>query len=360
VKKSPKKQILLLTRYGNLSATSRLRFLQFVPALNDFAEVHVSPLFSDSYLADLYKSHKRQWWKTFLAYWVRGIQLFTIWKYDLIWIEKELFPFVPAIAERILRMLNIPYIVDYDDAVFHTYDLHPHALVRKLYANKISNVMRYATIVTVGNCYIEQYARNAQAQHIEIIPTVVDMKRYLGNGKEDNRHLLIVGWIGSPSTVKYVQALLPVLEQIAESQPFVLRLVGGSLTSERIKIENVVWSEACEANLISEMDVGIMPLFDTPWEQGKCGYKLIQYMASGIPVIASPIGVNASIVQSDAGYLATTPEEWKQALIRLLSEPLLRTQMGAVGKKRVEAFYSLSSTEGVLKKIVSDALAIAT
>jgi hypothetical protein len=103
-----------------------------------------------------------------------------------------------------------------------------------------------------------------------------------------------------------------------------------------------LWSEDSEVAMIQSMDIGIMPLTDSPWARGKCGYKLIQYMACGLPVVASPVGVNADIVEHGVnGFLATTEDEWRQALTTLLRDPDLRRRMGAAGRRKVETDYSL-------------------
>ena len=116
-------------------------------------------------------------------------------------------------------------------------------------------------------------------------------------------------------------------------------------TLPAVPTEHVPWTEAAEVAAIAEFDVGIMPLADEPWERGKCGYKLIQYMACGLPVVASPVGVNRQIVEHGVnGFLAETPTQWDEALRTLLADPALRQRMGQAGRQKVERQFSLQVT----------------
>lgn len=153
-------------------------------------------------------------------------------------------------------------------------------------------------------------------------------------------------WIGSPSTARYLQLLREPLQALAQDQPFILRVIGGGAVDlPGVQVETVAWSEATEEADVGACDVGVMPLLDSPWEQGKCGYKLIQYMACGLPVVASGVGVNPEIVeQGDNGFLADTPAEWLDALRELLADASRRDVMGAAGRRRVEQLYCLQQT----------------
>jgi murein biosynthesis integral membrane protein MurJ len=155
-------------------------------------------------------------------------------------------------------------------------------------------------------------------------------------------------WIGSPTTAQYLQLLRLPLQALARTQAFVLRVVGSGedeVDMPGVQVEVVAWSEATEVSSIGACDVGIMPLQDSPWERGKCGYKLIQYMACGLPVVASDVGVNPEIVQQGVnGFLARSHDDWLLALQQLLSDPSLRERMGQAGRQRVEQRYCLQRT----------------
>lgn len=355
-------KILLLTRYNERGASSRLRFFQYIPYLenNNFL-VTPSTFFDEKYIKSFHTNNKRPIFTIIKSYIKRFLIFLTIYKYDLIWIEKEIFPFFPAWFEKILRLIRKPYVVDYDDAIFHDYDLSKNYLVKKLLGNKINLVMKYANCVIVGNEYLASYAKSAGAKSIKIVPTVLDPWRYNINKKKDLNKPLIIGWIGSRSTQKYLVSIYDALVTVCNSHRARLLLVGA--TSEIVtelpdmKIDIVPWSEDNEANLIQQMDIGIMPLIDGPWEKGKCGYKLIQYMACSVPVIASPVGINVDIVQkSDAGLLADNITTWQNSLIQLLDSPEDRLKYGLAGKKAVEILYSSKIQAPVMKNILCNAL----
>ena len=151
-------KILLLSRYGRLGASSRVRSLQYLPFLSKGdMNVDVEPLFSDEYLEALYGGNTR--WKMVLAGYLHRLKiLVNIKKYDLIWLEKEIFPFLPAVFERFFNVLGVPYVVDYDDAIFHRYDQHHSWLIRVLLGRKIDAVMRHASLVITGNAYLAERA----------------------------------------------------------------------------------------------------------------------------------------------------------------------------------------------------------
>lgn len=351
-------KILVLTKYSRKGASSRLRTLQYLPHLEKKGfEFTVQNLFDDTYLEALYSGGKRSVMNIMNCYARRLATLFTINNYDLIWIEKELFPYLPISIERLLPKLGYKYLVDYDDAIFHNYDLSDNILVKLLLSNKIDKVMKYSSCVVAGNLYLSQRAISANAKNIHVIPTVVDYIKYKTEQKPKDG-VLTIGWIGSPSTQKYLLELKHVFKDIFEKNKNVrLLLVGAhpniSEKIENIPVEVVEWDESTEVNNINNMDIGIMPLVDGPWEKGKCGYKLIQYMACGIPVIASPVGVNKDIIEkSNSGFLAKDDAEWIKHLNKLINSYTLRVSMGNEGQLAVKNHYSLQSQSEYLAKLL--------
>ena len=353
-----KKRILVLTKYPRMGASSRLRTLQYLPLLEQQGfEFTVQSLFDDAYLNNLYGKGRRSRLAVISCYLKRLCSLLWAWKFDLIWIEKELFPYFPATAERLLAVFGVKYVVDYDDAIFHNYDLSANPLIKRFLAKKIDNVMKYSYHVLVGNAYLAERAKTAGAKNVQLLPTVVDHLRYQ-NRQAPSEGTLTVGWIGSPSTQKYVVDILPALQAAYHKVPFRLLLVGatGDIRDQlpELNVDVQSWSEEAEVEQIRTMDVGIMPLQDGPWEKGKCGYKLIQYMACGVPVIASPVGVNREIVEgADAGLLASEYSEWQAALLRLLTSSDLRLQQGKAGRVAVEQQYSVQSQLPVIRHVLS-------
>lgn len=348
-------RVLLLSRYARLGASSRVRSYQYLPLLQaEGIEVEPSPLLRDDYIRRLYASGAVSWPEVVADYAHRVRRLFAAARFDLLWIEKELFPSLPAWGERLLSAAGVPYVVDYDDAVFHVYEQSASPL-KRLLRGKIDVVMRGAALVVCGNAYLARHAAAAGAGRVEIVPTAIDLGRY-APAERPSRDMVVVGWIGTPNTVKYLDLALPALRELAGSHRVQLRVIGATLSVPGLEVECRPWSEASEVRDLADLDVGIMPLADSPVERGKCGYKLIQYMGCGLPVVASPVGVNQEIVaEGVTGYLAPTPERWYSALRDLCIDADKRTRMGAAGRVRVEQRYCTRVTGPVLVRLLREA-----
>ena len=353
-------RLTALPRYSRLGASSRLRILQYLPYLNDDGLTpEVMPFFDETYLLRTYDGRS-----TFLcaamAYLRRVRQLRDKRGTDIIWLEKESRPWLPWRLERALVPSLAPVVVDFDDAVFHSYDHHKWRIVRRLLGRKIDRVMASAVLVMAGNAYLASRASAAGARWIEIVPTVVDLGSYFVRSAEVSNCPPRIGWIGTPSTwTEYMAPMMPYLSALASDEGARISAVGaGKAANADPFLDNLVWTEETEITRIQEMDIGIMPLTDTPWARGKCGYKLIQYMACGLPVVASPVGVNADIVEHGVnGFLVTTQAEWCNALITLLRDPDLRRRMGAEGRRKVEAKYSLQVWGPRVARMLNDVAA---
>ena len=341
---SKKLKVLVFSKYDQKGASSRLRTIQYLKGIEQASiSITLSPLFDAKYLEDLYNGNLRK--ITILKYYFKRIRmLFGLGKYDLVWIEKEIFPWFPLPVEKLLAKWGVRYIVDYDDAIFHTYDTHRSGLVRQLLSNKIPTVMKHAALVTVCNSYLEKKAKKAGAKRIEVLPTVVDIQRYIPVYHAKN-HKLVIGWIGTPKTEKYLIAMKEILDKLASMIEIKVMVVGGQeFFSEKFEYEILPWDEKKESEYLQQIDIGIMPLTDSPWEKGKCGYKLIQYMACGKPVIASNVGMNCEIIQTGVnGYLANDEQAWIDAF-KALMKLEKRVELGKNARALVERTYSLQNT----------------
>ena len=277
------------------------------------------------------------------------------WRYDVIWIEKELFPFLPSYAEWILEKSGKGYVVDYDDAIFHNYDSHPSALVRKWMGDKIAWVMRHSRLVCVGNSYLKEYAVNAGAKQVEMLPTVVDLNKYPQKVNFEEP-IVKIGWVGSPTTMKYLLSLEEVFRNLGQRyklELLVINAAGTRLPDLGIPARLIPWTEKAEGELISDFDIGIMPLPDNNWERGKCAYKLIQYMACALPVVASPVGMNKDVVREGwNGYLAKDSHEWENVLEKLILDQELRIRMGENGRMLVAQEFSLARNFRTLQRLL--------
>lgn len=350
-------QVLALTRYSSLGPSSRIRFYQYIPYLIACGvKLQVAPLLDDYYVRSFYAGERPSNSSVFMAYVSRIIKLVNSRSFDLLWIEKELFPWLPPLAESLITGLGIPYVVDFDDAVFHRYDLHNNSIIRALLGGSIDTIMRRATTVVVGNDYLAERARQAKAYQIEYLPSVVDINQYSVHEKTGGQFR--IGWIGSPVTAPYIGSIREALQEAIQKINARLVLVGSGDRDPLPGLEKDIlnWSEDSEVTDIQSFDVGIMPLTDGPFERGKCGYKLIQYMACGLPVIASPVGVNSRIVeQGKTGFLASSSEDWIRGLLMLSRDTGMRQGFGMAGRKKVEREYSLQVSAPRLLEILNGA-----
>lgn len=334
-----------------MAGSSRMRSYQYFPYLEKAGmEVTVKPFFDDAYLKDFYAGTKNIS-AVVKSYIKRLGVLFSVFRYDRVVIEKEIFPFLPALAEWMLKLLGIQYIVDYDDAIFHNYDQSSNPIIKKFLGNKIANVMRFSGTVVAGNQYLADYAARSGAKNIEIIPTVIDLERYPIKQNTDANQC-IVGWIGTKTT--FEKHLLPCkdwIKALQHQEPNIrFHIVGITEDMDLGKnVKYIRWTEETEVAEILKMDIGLMPLQDSKWEKGKCAYKLIQYAACGIPGVASDVGMNREVtVPGETGILAKTDDEWMQAVRTLKADDEERLRMGQHARKKVEELYCIQQTSRLI------------
>ena len=318
--------------------------MSYQAALRDAGvTMEVTPLFDDGYINALY-GRRSKGWQAAAGYAKRIRDMSSPGDVDLLWIQSEALPWVPWVIEQQLLPVGIPRVVDCDDAIFHRYDSHSSSIVRKLLGRKVDKSYAKASLVTAGNSYLAERAKAAGAPNVEIVPTVVDLDRYPVAKKSEGSDRPVIGWIGTPSTWSdYIEPKLGLLQDIARDNGATIRGIGAPPTSIE-NVEAITWSEETEGESIAGCDIGIMPLSDAPFARGKCGYKLIQFMACGLPVVASPVGVNVELVEHGVnGFLAETDEEWADALRHLCENPELRASMGKVNRDLIEREYSLAA-----------------
>jgi glycosyltransferase involved in cell wall biosynthesis len=354
-------KVLALTRYSAKGASSRIRTLQYVDGLRARGiDVDVRSLFDDEYLTRLYAGRSTSWTSVLARYLARLRLRSQLDGYDVLWLEKEALPWLPDALERWLLSRAPPLVVDYDDAIFHRYDLHRRCAVRRLLGTKIDRAMKRAHTVTVGSPYLAERAHAAGARRVELLPSAVDVDRYRPDGHD--RSGFVVGWIGTPQTARFLLGVRDALQTFSRARPDVRFVFVGCPAGLDLGVPYVArpWSEATEAQDVARFDCGIMPLPDEPFERGKCGYKLVQYMACGVPIIASPVGVNTEIVKpGENGYLAQSCDEWVAALEAIAAHPDDARELGRSGRERAEAGYStrivLPRLEALLRHAASSA-----
>jgi glycosyltransferase involved in cell wall biosynthesis len=254
-------------------------------------------------------------------------------RYDLYVFEHQAFPYIPTFLERIAKRLNPNMLLEFDDAIFLSF----------LHGSKIPKLIKMSKHIIVGNHFLKDYVIQFNP-NVSVIPTVVDIERY--KLKEDYRTqgLVNIGWVGLAYNLPYLKQLEETFQKLkSEVGDFLFTVIcSKGLEMDGVKTDFKPWNYDDEAKNIGTFDIGIMPLADDEWAKGKCGLKVLQYMACGVPVVASPVGVNREIIRDgENGFLAAKEDEWVDKLTLLLTDETLRRSLGQKGRKTVEDHYSL-------------------
>ena len=345
IREYERRRLIAYPRYSQLGASSRVRMYQFEERLrNSRWEVSFYPFATDSFLQSRYRG-KRDWAGVAASYWRRILSLREMKTAELVWVEKEFIPWVPSWIEKAFVSYRSKIVYDFDDAVHEQFRDNPHALVRGVLGNKIPNTVAKTSLVVAGNSTLQEYFSTELGVTSLLVPSTIDTKRLsLAEGTLiDETRPFVFGWIGTPVTYEtYVEPLLSMFELEADrlaAEFWVIGVPEPSEHSQRVKF--FPWSLENEALTLQGIDVGIMPLKDDPWSRGKCGYKLLQYMAVGKAVVASPVGANKEIVSHGVtGYLVPDDSSWPHYLSLLAGDRNLCAAMGKRGSERVVSSYS--------------------
>lgn len=273
---------------------------------------------------------------------------------DFIFIHREVLPIGPPVIEWVIsKVFRKKIIYDFDDAIWLTDNIHETRFEKILrWRSKVASICRWSHKVSVGNEYLARYARRFN-NHVIVNPTTIDtvnmhnpshLKK--NNSSESSGHEITIGWTGSHSTLKYLEDLEPVLQQVELLYPQVSFLVIADRAPD-LKLNKLVykkWTKESEIEDLIQTDIGIMPLPDDEWTKGKCGFKALQYMALEIPCLASPVEVNTRIIQHGLnGFLCTTMEDWMSCFKTLITHESFQKQMGQRGRITVLKNYSVES-----------------
>lgn len=271
-------------------------------------------------------------------------------RYDVVIFDREVFDTPDTNAEQRFRKACPRMVLDVDDAVFLRYP------------GKYEKLAALADAVVAGNRYLDEYTRPHNG-NITIIPTCVPMTAYPEIDRSRSNPRPVIGWMGTPPNLKYLNVAAPALQKLANKHDFELLLITPNVEHldqaalAGVDIRHEIWDKHLEVDQLRQSDIGIMPLFaEQEWDKYKCGLKLIQYMAVGLPGVASPVGVNSEIVEhGQSGFVATTEEDWFQILDELLTDPSRRTAVGIAARKRAAALYSIEANVSQLEAVLSGA-----
>jgi glycosyltransferase involved in cell wall biosynthesis len=247
-----------------------------------------------------------------------------------------------AVAGLAWRGCRAPIVFDYDDAIGQRQTPRRGSWESATRRRRFERALRLADAFTCGNETLASSCR-AWAKPVLVVPSPVPLdvpRRSPGPPSRPAR----IGWIGAPGNLAELESIAPALRRLGRTRDFVLVVISEhSLRLEGVRIEHLPWRLEVQEEQIAGLDVGVMPLADSPWARGKCAYKLLQYMAAELPVVASPVGMNREVVShAENGLLAETPDDWAHALEALLGDEALARRLGAAGRRSVEADYGYS------------------
>lgn len=342
--------IVFTLKAPGLSPGQRFRLEQWAPHVRDRdgIEMDFVPFESPELTQLLYKlGHKPQ-----KAFWIlrdfarRALHVMRARKYDGAVIYREASLIGPAIYERVLARTGIPFILDFDDAIWMVAPKLSKAngiFSRLHFQQKTGTVCELASAVTVGNEFLADYARQ-RSDSVFVLPTSIDLDRYPVQPESPEDDPFVITWSGSVHTLYNFEEARPALERLATRRRVVVRVICNEPPARPIanaENEFVPWKEEGEAEAIGKTHVGIMPLQDEPFMRGKCGLKALQFMATGRPVVVSPIGMNTDLIHNGKnGFLAASTDEWVDVLERLAGSADLRRRVGAAGRRTVEEKYA--------------------
>ncbi|PZF72030.1 glycosyltransferase family 4 protein [Taibaiella soli] len=347
--KKPKKIAFVVQLPKHVSPGQRFRFEQYEKLLSDnnFEVVTCSFLDEKTYRI-LYKNgflFKKIWGvvKGFIS---RVGFLLTAHKYDFIFLQREVAPIGPPIFEWFLaKILKKKIVYDFDDAIWIANTSASNRLARYVKCFwKIRYISKWSYKISAGNEYLANWASQYN-RNVTITPTCVDIVGRYNEIKDQNSKPITIGWTGSHSTLKYLDLVADILKELEEKYPIVFTVICDKPASLPLQSMHFIkWQEESEIDDLLTFNIGIMPLQNDEWSEGKCGFKLIQYLSLGIPAAASPVGINKQIIDNGKnGYLCSSKDEWKAALQKLIEDEMLRTSMGKEGRQKIEDNYSVQS-----------------
>lgn len=348
-------RVLALASYPVEAASSRYRIVQFIePLARRGIDVTFIPFLDSALFEALYKPGvlmrrlPRLLWRTLRRVGV----LFAATRADVVFVQREAMLFGPPLVEWLIaRVLRKPMIVDLDDAswIAYTSPVYGRLATWLKWPKKTDRLIRWARAVTCGSPAIAEYANG------RVISTVVDTKQFRP-GPCRECEVPTIGWIGTHSTYTYLERLLPQFERLAKEAKFRLRIVGSGRAAIRVEgvdVETRPWSLDRDVEDFQSLDIGVYPLANDAWSIGKAGFKAVQYMATGVPFVMSPVGVCATMGAAGRTHLlATTDDEWHDALLRLIRDPVLRQSMSRDGRAFAEEHYDVEPHADALAEVI--------
>jgi len=344
------KRILFLVPYPlGIAPSQRFRFEQYFEQLSEAGfEYDVKPFLDERAMIYLYEPGNffRKVWKVKLGLLKRFLQLFSLGKYDHVFIHREAAAVGPPVFEWLItKVFKKKVIFDFDDAVWLKNTSSTNSVIAwfKRYRNA-NDTCRWAWKVSCGNDYLAGHARQFN-QNVVVNPTTIDTENHHNRVKQFSEEKITIGWTGTHSTIKYLNSLLPILKRLEREFDFNFLVIADRAPEFELNgLQFIPWNKETEIDDLLKMDVGVMPLENDKWAKGKCGFKALQYMALGIPAVVSPVGVNTKIVDHyENGWVCEKEEEWEQTLRSILEKKIELRDFSAAARTKIEEHYSVKS-----------------
>ena len=345
-------RILFLTPYPEGEAPSqRFRFEQYLPFLKEKGYVYtLQPFLLPESWRILYQKGNilKKAWGIGSGFFRRTKILFSLNEYNVVFIHREASPIGPPIFEWLIaKVWKKPIIYDFDDSIWLPNTSAQNLMAAGLkYHGKVGYICKWSQVISAGNEYLAAYARTHSAAKIVVNPTTIDTHNLHNQIKDQETKEVVIGWTGTHSTLHYLKPIEKVMWQIAEKHPQVrFNIISNQppdLDIPRLKF--IPWNKEREIEDLLTFNIGIMPLSQDQWSEGKCGFKALQYMALGIPPIVSPVGVNKEIIQHrQNGFIANTSAEWLKYLNQLIEQEGLRKEVGEKARQTVSGRFSVEA-----------------
>lgn len=360
-------KVLALASYPSEAAATRFRLEQFVaPLAGRGISLTIHPFLDSKLFKQLYRhgSFPRTAIGLIKSGFMRLADVLSARKADVVLIQREAMMFGPPLIEWLTtRALKRPMVLDLDDATYVSYTSPTYGGIGKAlkWFSKTDDLIRWAAIVTCGNRSIAEYVSSKGAR-ARIIPTVVDTDVFRPAPPRQAGNPVVLGWIGTHSTFPYLESIFPALQELASTQRFRLKVVGAGADEVRIPgvgVDNLPWEASREVEDFQSLDVGLYPIdaaLYSGWAAGKSGFKAIQYMAVGVPYVATPVGGSAEIGVEGATHLfASTKDEWRDALEGLVGDAGRRREMGEAGRSHAIEHYGLEAQADKLAAALREA-----
>lgn len=339
-------KVLFIVPYPTEGPSNRFRIEQYLPYLKEKGITYtLSPFYNRFMYKNLHKSGYYAKKALFLIVFLsrRLYDVLRCHTYDIVFIHREAYPFNGYVFELLFKVFARHMIYDYDDSLF----------LRK--PKKISKTIQLSDSIISGNQFLKKYALQYNS-NVFVLSTCIDTARYKPKIKPLENATVVIGWMGTFFTSIYLELLKEAYAYLSSKYKNVrFMIVGGNFSDTQLPVIRREWSLQSEVSDLQEFDIGVMPLFDDEWARGKCSFKIIQYMAVGIPAVASNVGMNREIISHGKdGFLVEDRGEWIQKLSLLIEDAELRRRMGECGRRKIEQAYSLEANKmafvDILKK----------